>query len=179
MLKRWNLYADEEKRRLTEFLEEVEVDEQCVAPCLDVIENGGPRDLAARLLSRWNPDWKVSPPAIAVRERLLALWRKHPHMVDSLRVMADRGAVRELVMDLSVAIHAKTILEAISPSWMFFEEARAAVPTLIEKLETQPFLRPQVVWALGQVRDRRAIKPLLISISRKEGQTERPVSEAG
>lgn len=88
---------------------------------------------------------------------------------DAARALGEIGdgrALGPLLLALAdpsepVGIYVRGALGKVDPNWAESNTARAQVPDLISLLgEPNPFARSNLAWALGMVKDRRAIGPL-------------------
>jgi len=153
-------------------------------------ESNTVRGAVEKALLNIDSEWMRSEGAKAAIQPLIAAFNQEDNKMRDVtaRVLGWIGDQRafEPLLKVALDVHnanlqevAKAALVNIDPSWMKSETARAAVPNLIAALKDENVsVRRAAVLALGEIRDPRALEPLLVAFKHEDWNVREAIMEA-
>jgi len=156
-------------------------DPRAVEPLIKALKDkdSGVRRSAAEALGKLKDPRAVEPLIGALKDEYpLVRWS----VAEALGELRDPRAVEPLIKALKDKYwreSAAKALEKINPKWRETEEAKKWVPVFISDLKSKSLgIREAAVYALGELKDPRAVEPLIEALKDKDSGVRRSVAEA-
>ena len=156
-------------------------DPRAVKPLISALKdsNSFVRREAAYALGKIKDPRAVKPLISALKDESSGVRRE---AAEALGEIKDPRAVKPLISalkDISLSEEAAKALGKINPKWMETEEAKRKVPEFISALKDSDWMvRQAAAYALGEIKDPRAVKPLISALNDSHWSVRQAAAEA-